>query len=111
MVVQTKRKPRFFIALLIRSLASVDAGTCPMPSQWFWIGAPSGSYRPAARSIEVSIPWDGEPKRVVIGNDQVVSRVDFDSLDSATSGWAIHQGSIIVRQPDSFGALRISIER
>jgi hypothetical protein len=75
------------------------------------IGAPSGSYRPAARSIEVSIPWDGEPKRVLVGNDQVLSRVDFDALDSAPSGWTIHQGSIIVRQPDSFGALRISIER
>jgi hypothetical protein len=40
-----------------------------------------------------------------------VPRVDFDALDSAPSGWTIHQGAIVVRQPDSFGALRITIER
>ena len=34
------------------------------------IGAPSGSYRPAARSLEVSIPWKANRRVVVIGNDQ-----------------------------------------
>lgn len=75
------------------------------------IAAPSGSYRPAARTLEVSMPWEGNPKRVIVGNDQVVPRVDSDAFDSAASGWTIRQGTIVVRQPDSFGALRITIER
>ena len=75
------------------------------------IGAPSGSYRPAPRSLEISVPWEGEPRRVFVGADQTLARVPFDGLDSHSSGWTMHKGSVIVRQPDSFGALRITIER
>jgi hypothetical protein len=46
-----------------------------------------------------------------MGNGQVVPRVDFGALGSQPSGWTIHQGSVVVRQPDSFGAVRITIER
>jgi alpha-glucosidase len=74
------------------------------------IGASSGAYRPAARSLEVSVPWDGEPKRVVM-NDQPVARVAFEALEAQASGWTINQGAIIVRLPDTFEALRIRIER
>ena len=75
------------------------------------IGAPSGTYRPAPRSLEVSIRWDGEPARVVVGGNQVVPRVASDALAAQTSGWTINQGSVIVRHPDTFGAMRIVIER
>jgi hypothetical protein len=75
------------------------------------IGPSSGSYRPAPRSLEISIPWEGEPTRVVLGNDQVVPRLAVDAFAAQPSGWTLHQGSVIVRQPDSFGAVRIRIER
>ncbi len=75
------------------------------------IGAPSGSYRPAPRSLEVSIPWEGEPTRVVVGDGQVVPRVAIDALSAQPSAWAIAQGSVIVRQPDSFGVVRIMVEK
>jgi alpha-glucosidase len=74
------------------------------------ISAPSGSYRPAARSLEISIPWDGEPKRVVM-NDQTVPRVAVDALGAQPSGWTIHGAAIIVRGPDPFSEVRIRIER
>jgi hypothetical protein len=75
------------------------------------IGSPSGPYRPAARALEVSLPWHGEPSRVVAGNGQVVSRVEVDALKSASTGWTIDQGFVIVRQPDSFGVMRVTVER
>ncbi|MDQ3486203.1 MAG: glycoside hydrolase family 31 protein [Acidobacteriota bacterium] len=75
------------------------------------IGAASGTYRPAPRSLEISMPWDGEPARVVLGNGQVVPRVASDALGAQASGWTIDRGSVIVRQPDSFGVVRIVIER
>lgn len=75
------------------------------------IGSPSGDYRPAPRSLEVSIPWEGEPARVVLGNGDVVPRVSFDALGDRSSGWTVHQGFVTVRQPDSFGVVRIRIER
>jgi alpha-glucosidase len=75
------------------------------------IGAPSGPYRPAPRSVEVSVPWNGEPRRVVVGNDQIVPRVAAEALGSQPSGWTLHEGAIIVRQPDTFDAMRIRIER
>jgi hypothetical protein len=73
------------------------------------IDAPSGSYRPAPRSLEVSIPFDDEPRRVVVG-DQEVPRVNADRLDSESSGWTMRDGTVIVRQPDSFNTMRIRIE-
>ena len=74
------------------------------------IGAPSGTYRPPARSLEVSIRWDGEPTRV-LGNGQAMQRVAFDALGTQPSAWTMNQGFVIVRQPDTFGAVRITIER
>jgi len=75
------------------------------------IGAPSGAYRPAPRSLEVSIRWDGEPARVLLGNGQVVPRVASDAPDAQAPGWTVDQGWVIVRQGDTFGALRVTIER
>jgi hypothetical protein len=34
-----------------------------------------------------------------------------DALRTAASGWTVDQGFVIVRQPDSFGAVRVTIER
>ena len=75
------------------------------------IGSPSGSYRPAPRSLEVSVPWAGEPSRVVVGDGQALPRVAPEALRTQASGWTVDQGFVIVRQPDSFGAVRVTIER
>jgi alpha-glucosidase len=75
------------------------------------IGSPSGSYRPAPRSLEVSVPWVGEPSRVVVGDGQALPRVAPDALRTQASGWTVDQGFVIVRQPDSFGVVRVTIER
>jgi alpha-glucosidase len=75
------------------------------------LGSPSGSYRPAPRSLEVSLPWEGEPRRVTVGSGEVVPHVAPDALGTQPSGWALDHGFVVVRHPDSFGVMRITIER
>lgn len=75
------------------------------------IGPPSGTYRPAPRSLMISMPWEGEPGRVLLGNGQALPRRAPDALDAEASGWTVDRGWVIVKQLDTFEPLRIVIER
>ena len=75
------------------------------------VGSPSGPYKPKPRTLEVSVPWAGEPSRIVVGDGQAVTRVAPDAFRTQASGWTVDQGFVIVRQPDSFGVVRVTIER
>ena len=75
------------------------------------LGPPSGTYRPAPRSLMISMPWEGEPARVRLGNGQALPRRAADALDSEASGWTIDRGWVVIRQADTFGPIRIVIER
>ncbi|MCA1649432.1 MAG: DUF5110 domain-containing protein, partial [Acidobacteria bacterium] len=75
------------------------------------IAPPSGSYRPAARSLIISMPWEGEPARVVAGNDQALPRRTPGAFESEASGWTIDRGWVVIKHPDTFGPIRIVIER
>jgi alpha-glucosidase (family GH31 glycosyl hydrolase) len=61
------------------------------------VGAAEGSYRPAARVLELRVRWDGEPARVTLGSEPVAS--------TAAGGF------VSVRVPDRFDAFRVTIEK
>ena len=67
----------------------VTIDTADRARQTVDIGPPSGTYRPAPRSLMISIPWEGEPARVLLGNGQALTRRAADALDSEASGWTI----------------------
>lgn len=75
------------------------------------VEAPEGSFRPDARSLALSVRWDGEPRRVVSGT-AALTRYTPQQLAGQASGWAVSDtGFVIVKQPDTFGALTVTIER
>ena len=47
----------------------------------------------------------------MVGSGEVVPHVAFDALGTVSSGWAVDHGVIVVRHLDSFGVVRITIER
>jgi alpha-glucosidase len=75
------------------------------------IGAPAGAYRPQPRRLEIQIPLEGEPTRVVLGKEQVVPRDPIEPFHEQPTGWTIRDGFVIVRHADPFEAVRITIER
>jgi len=74
------------------------------------VAAPEGSFRPAARDLVLSVQWSGDVNRVTNGSTTLTR---FSPLELAThpSGWAVSDtGFVIVKQPDPFTALRVTIE-
>ena len=69
------------------------------------VGAPEGSWRPAARDLQLSIVWSGEPKQVTV-NGAPLARLDA----GRPQGWSVADGFVIVRMPDRFEAMRVRIE-
>jgi alpha-glucosidase len=75
------------------------------------VAAPEGSFRPAARDLILSVVTTGEPSRVTSGS-ATLTRYTSQELTTHASGWMVSDtGVVIVKQPDSFGALQLVIER
>jgi alpha-glucosidase len=75
------------------------------------IGAPEGRYRPDARDLIVEVRWEGQPERVMVGTGTVLARRTTRELDSEPDGWTLSdEGFVIVKQPDRFEAMKITIE-
>jgi hypothetical protein len=63
------------------------------------VGAPEGSWRPASRDLELTLPWRGEPSRVLVGGRELQNWThDADG------------GFVTIKLPDRFEAVRITIE-
>jgi alpha-glucosidase len=74
------------------------------------VAAPEGSFRPAARDLVLSVQWSGEVNRVTSGST-TLTRFSTEQLATRPSGWAVSDsGFVIVKQPDPFTALRVTIE-
>ena len=80
------------------------------------ISAPSGSYRPAARSLALEL-WSGsEPKNVSleIGDNPSqkieLPRLTPDAMAHSTSGWSFANGQLTVKDADHFEPMRFTIE-
>ena len=75
------------------------------------VAAPEGSFRPVARDLVLLVVATGEPSRVTNGS-VTLTRYTAQELATHPSGWTISDtGFVIVKQPDSFGALHIVVER
>jgi alpha-glucosidase len=75
------------------------------------VAAPEGSFRPRARDLVFQVRWDGEPRRVTTGST-ALTRYTAEELTKQASGWSITDtGFVVVKQPDTFAALRVVIER
>jgi len=81
------------------------------------IGAPEGAYRPAARSLVLEL-WSGnEPKDISLETGEGPSQKKFelphltpDALADSTSGWALANGLLTVKDTDHFEPMRFVIE-
>ena len=75
------------------------------------VAAPEGSFRPPARDLVLSVHWSGEPSRVTSGAT-ALTRYPPQELATHPSGWTVSDtGFVVVKQPDTFGALHVVIER
>jgi alpha-glucosidase len=76
------------------------------------IAVPEGPFRPAARSLVLSVLWDGEPRRVARGSATLTRYPTLEELANQASGWTLSgNGFVIVKQPDDFAATTVLIER
>ena len=76
------------------------------------VAAPEGPYRPAARSLVLSVRWDGKPRRVARGSTTLTRFKTPEELANQASGWTVSSnGFVIVKQPDDFAATTVLIER
>ncbi len=73
--------------------------------------APEGSYRPSARNLELWIRWEGEASRVSSGATSL-TRYTPEELTKQSAGWTVtDDGYVVVKQRDTFEAVRVTIER
>jgi hypothetical protein len=68
-----------------------------------------GSFRPAARSLVLSIRWTGDA-RAVSAAGTALDRVSSAELDKRPAGWTVtDEGFVVVKVADRFDGLTITI--
>jgi alpha-glucosidase len=73
--------------------------------------APEGSYRPAARDLEVEVRGLVEPGSVMVGTE-ALARVDEAAWATAHVGWRrTDDGALLVRTRDRFEPFTITVSR
>jgi hypothetical protein len=80
------------------------------------IGAAEGSYRPAPRPLVLDVGWSGAVRRVstrgASGAPVALERVEPPALEARDAGWALAaNGRVLVRIPDRFDGVVVTIER
>jgi alpha-glucosidase len=80
------------------------------------VAAPDGAYRPAARSVILSVRGVAEPRTVSVregaGAGTPLRRFEAAEFDREPSGWMVaDDGLVRVKFPDDFGAIAVTIER
>jgi alpha-glucosidase len=74
------------------------------------IATAEGSFRPAARSIVLSIRWTGDARAVSAGGT-ALERVTSADLDKRQAGWTTtDEGFVVVKVADRFEGLTITIQ-
>jgi alpha-glucosidase len=74
------------------------------------VGAPEGAYRPAARSLELWVRFDGQPRSVSVGSE-VLPRVAAEQLAAQARGWTSTEGGfVVVKLPDRWEAFRVALD-
>ena len=75
------------------------------------ISAPEGIYRTAPRALILEIWTDHAPASVTLANGSVLPRLDAAALAGATHGWSFADGMLSIKDADSFGPMRFTIQR
>jgi alpha-glucosidase len=74
------------------------------------VGAPEGSWRPAARDILFELRGLGEPTRVMAGG-AALDRLSVARLATEPRGWGrTDQGVVVVKLPDPAEAFTVTLE-
>jgi len=73
------------------------------------ISAPEGMYRPKARALELIVRSRTDAAKVSL-QGAVLPRLAPAQLAQAERGWSVRDGSLVIRMPDTFEAMRIAIE-
>jgi alpha-glucosidase len=75
------------------------------------VAAPEGSYRPAARDLEVELRGVSDPGSVLLGA-QSLPHVQAEAWTTAASGWTrTAEGSLVIRTKDRFEPFAITVSR
>jgi alpha-glucosidase len=83
----------------------------PETSATIEAAAPEGTYRPKPRDLVFQVAWQGEPRRVSAGTT-AMTRYTPQELAKQASGWTVSDtGFVVVKQPDRFEAVKVTIER
>jgi hypothetical protein len=73
--------------------------------------APEGSYRPAARDLEIEVRGLVEPQSVTVGTE-TLARVEDAAWATARAGWRrTDDGALLVRTRDRFEPFTITVAR
>jgi hypothetical protein len=76
------------------------------------MAAPEGSYRPAARDLEVELRGVAADPVSVLVAGQSASRVSGETWPTGTSGWMrTPEGSLVIRTRDRFEPFTITVSR
>lgn len=76
------------------------------------IAPAEGTYRPADRSLVLAVRWDGDAARVTVGDGTALARLSPEELEQRAAGWAVTDaGFVLVKTPDRFDGLRVTIVR
>jgi alpha-glucosidase len=78
------------------------------------ISAPSGTFRPAKRSLILQLWADGKPRSVQLEAGEplqkiALSEVASDAMTNAPSGWSFDGGLLTVKSPDDFAPVRLTV--
>ncbi|HSL21934.1 MAG TPA: glycoside hydrolase family 31 protein [Vicinamibacterales bacterium] len=76
------------------------------------VGAPEGSWRPAARPLVLSVRWTGDVRAVSATAAGPLPRLAPEALEQQPTGWTVtDEGFVRVKLPDRFEAVSVTIER
>jgi alpha-glucosidase len=77
------------------------------------VAAPTGSYRPAARSLELQLVATAAPTAITLakgGHRVDLPRLDPVALGKASTGWALSaDGTVVVKMPDRFETMSVQL--
>jgi len=94
------------VSLRRRFTARADGGRWTLQA-----AAPEGSYRPAARDLEVEVRGLVEPQSVTVGTE-TLARVDDAAWATARAGWRrTDDGALLVRTRDRLEPFTITVAR
>jgi alpha-glucosidase len=74
------------------------------------VSAPEGNYRPASRDLILETWMEHAPRAVTMASGNALPHLDSAALAKAPRGWAYTDGTLTIKDADTFGPVRITIQ-